>query len=307
MSVFSHLPRRAATEFQKNGGPGFFRTMLGDFEVTALHDGGGTSFLRPELFRTDPAEVAALLQQSFDPNKIVGSVAAFLVNTGEKLILADAGTGHHTMFGPLGRLLPNLTASGYHPDQVDVVLVTHLHPDHVGGITSLDGNRIFPNAEIIASKIEADFWFSAEAEKTSLERDREFFGVAREAAAPYIAAGRWHTFDGAVELFPNVSSYLLHGHTPGHTGYVFTSKGETLLVWGDIVNVADIQFQRPDIGIIFDMNGSEADKTRQDVIERAALERIVVGGTHLPFPGLGRIRKDGSGYTWMPAHYLETL
>src|SRR5258707_2453499 len=90
------------------------------------------------------------------------------------------GTGHHTMFGPLGRLLPNLTASGYHPDQVDVVLVTHLHPDHVGGITSLDGNRIFPNADIIASRIEADFWFSAEAEKASLERDREFFGVASE-------------------------------------------------------------------------------------------------------------------------------
>ena len=115
MALFSHLPTRAATEFQKNGGPGFFRTILGDFEVTALHDGGGTGFLKPESFRADATEVTALLQKSFDPNTIVGSVAAFLVNTGEKLILADAGTGFHTMFGPLGRLLANLGACGFLP------------------------------------------------------------------------------------------------------------------------------------------------------------------------------------------------
>jgi glyoxylase-like metal-dependent hydrolase (beta-lactamase superfamily II) len=303
MTLVSKL--RVPAKFQEDRGPGFFRTMLGDFEVTALYDGGNTNFLKPELFRADVDEVAKLLQRSFDPDTIVGSIAGFLVNTGEQLILADAGTGGHTEFGPsLGKLLGNFIASGYHPDQVDVVLITHLHPDHVGGVTSRDGKPIFPNAEIFVPKIESDYWLSEEEEKNALERDREFFSVARKVAAPYIAASKWRTFVGADELLPQIRSCPIHGHTPGHTGYEFTSKGETLLVWGDIVNVADIQFQRPDIGIIYDMNGPEADKTRQDLIERVAKDRVVVAGTHLPFPGIGRLRKDQSGYAWMPASYL---
>jgi glyoxylase-like metal-dependent hydrolase (beta-lactamase superfamily II) len=307
MTVSSDLPTRAAAEFQKDRGPGFFRTTLGDFEVTALYDGGNTNFLKPELFRADTNEVVALLQNSYDPDTIVGSIAGFLVNTGEKLVLVDAGTGDYTTFGTsLGKLLANFVASGYRPDQVDLVLITHLHPDHVGGITSLAEKCVFPNAEIIVPKLEADYWLSEDAEKKSLERDREFFGVARKVAAPYIAAGKWRTFNGAVELLADVRAYPIHGHTPGHTGYEFTSKGQTMLVWGDIVNVADIQFQRPEIGIIFDMDGPEADKTRQDLLERVATKRIVVAGTHLPFPGIGRLRKDGFGYAWMPVSYLGT-
>jgi glyoxylase-like metal-dependent hydrolase (beta-lactamase superfamily II) len=190
MAALPLSPAMATSDLLKTQAPGFFRTRVGDFEVTTLYDGGGAGGYTLEMFKGNPKDVVSLLQASFaDPKQIVGSVSGFLVNTGEKLILIDAGAGGHWLGPVLGKLAGNLAASGYRPDQVDLILITHLHADHAAGITSLDGKRVFPNADVWVSKADADFWLSEEIAKKAPKEAQEFFDIARKIAAPYIANG----------------------------------------------------------------------------------------------------------------------
>jgi glyoxylase-like metal-dependent hydrolase (beta-lactamase superfamily II) len=286
---------------QKTQAPGFFRTKLGDFEITALYDGGGPGGYQVKMFGAKSDDVVALLKASFiDPEHIVASVAGFLVNTGEKLILIDAGAGDHWHSEVLGRLSKNLVASGYRPEQVNLVLLTHLHADHAAGITSLEGKRIYPNAEIRVAKADAEFWLSEEIAKKAPPDAREFFDIARKIAAPYISAGKWRTFEGREEFVPGVRAYPVPGHTAGHTAYEISSKGETLLVWGDVVHLAAVQLPEPEIGIAYDSGSPAAIKARLALFNDLAGKGTLIAGAHMPFPGIGRLRHDGSGYSWLP-------
>jgi glyoxylase-like metal-dependent hydrolase (beta-lactamase superfamily II) len=301
-------PTMAASDLLKTQAPGFFRTMVGDFEVTALYDGGGAGGYTVEMFKGNPKDVVSLLQASFaDPKQIVGSVSAFLVNTGEKLILIDAGTGGHWLEPVLGKLGNNLVASGYRPDQVDLILITHLHADHAAGITSLDGKRVYPNAEVWVAKADADFWLSEEIAKKAPKEAQEFFDIARKISAPYIAAGKWHTFEGPQQFATGVRARPINGHTPGHTGYEFTSKNQTMLVWGDVVHLAPVQLPEPKIGIAYDTDVPAAVKARLTLFKQLVADKTLIAGAHMPFPGIGRLRVDGKGYAWVPVSYLGKL
>src|SRR5581483_357035 len=225
-------PTQAAAPMQHRQVPGFYRTMIGDYEVTALYDGGGS--IDSNLLHGDPALIQSLLARSFqnDPKSVSATVQGYLVNTGSKLVLIDAGAGGH--WGPptLGKLVQNLKASGYKPEQVDLVLLTHLHADHAGGIYE-NGQRVFPNATVMMKKADADFWLSKEIMAKAPEEAKIFFTVAQDAAAPYIAAGKWTPYEGMDEIAPGIAPYAIPGHTPGHTGYMISSKGQSLLVWGE--------------------------------------------------------------------------
>jgi glyoxylase-like metal-dependent hydrolase (beta-lactamase superfamily II) len=305
--TFTSVPSAHSAEFQKVQAPGFFRMKLGEFEVTALYDGGGAGAFKPEMFHAKANEIISLLKDGLnDPDKIIGSDTSFLVNTGEKLILVDAGTGGRWGGPALGKLTINLAASGYRPDQVDIVLLTHLHADHAGGITSLDGKRVFPNAEIRVAKQESDFWLSEEIAKKAPKEAQEFFETARQVAAPYVAAGKWKTFSGVEEIAPGVKTHPIYGHTPGHTGYEFTSKGQTLLAWGDVIHQVNIQLPRPEISIVYDSDGAAAVKARLPLLKAIVAEKTLIAGAHMPFPGIGHLRKDGRGYAWLPVSYLGT-
>ena len=158
-TLVAHVPvAHAEAPLRPHQVPGYYRLMVGDFEVTALYDGGAG--IDSALLRGNAQQIRALLRRSMydDPTDVLGSVAGYLVNTGSKLVLIDAGTGGHWGGPALGRLVANLRASGYSPDQVDVVLITHLHADHVGGIYGADGSRVFRNAEIRMAKADSDFW-----------------------------------------------------------------------------------------------------------------------------------------------------
>lgn len=299
-------PVQAAAPMQHKQVPGFYRTMIGDYEVTALYDGGGS--IDSSLLHGDPALIQSLLARSFqnDPKHVSATVQGFLVNTGSKLVLIDTGAGGH--WGPptLGKLVQNLKASGYKPEQIDLVLLTHLHADHAGGIYQ-NGKRVFPNATVMMTKADADFWLSKEIMAKAPEEAKIFFKVAQDGAAPYIAAGKWKPYEGMAEIVPGIAPYAIPGHTPGHTGYMISSKGQSLLVWGDVAHVGAVQMPHPEISIVFDSDSASAIKTREDLLVKLAADKTMIAAAHMPFPGLGRLRKadNGEGYDWVPATFLN--
>lgn len=297
-------PAQAEAPMQRKQVPGFYRTMIGDYEVTALLDGGAG--IDSSLLHGDPALIQSLLARSFqnDPKNVSATVQGYLVNTGSKLVLIDTGAGGHWGGPTLGKLVQNLKASGYKPEQVDLVLMTHLHADHVGGIYK-NGKRVFPKATVMMKKADADFWLSKEIAAKAPEEAKVFFTMAQDGAAPYIAAGKWKPFEGMDEIVPGIAPYAIPGHTPGHTGYMISSKGQSLLAWGDTAHVLAVQMPHPEIGIAFDSDGPMAIKTREDLLVKLAADKTMIAAAHMPFPGLGRVRKvdSGTGYDWVPATF----
>lgn len=282
--------------------PGYYRHALGDFEVTALYD--GEIKLDTKLLKNaSPRQIQTLLARMFRDNPTPTAVVAYLVNTGKQLVLVDAGAAK--LFGPtLGHVLANLKAAGYAPEQVDAVLLTHLHGDHVGGLLTAEGQVAFPNATVHVPKVDADFWLSAEAMAKAPEAAKGFFKMAQDSTAPYVKAHRLKTFEGEAEILPGITPVSEHGHTPGHTGYLFSSKGKKLLVWGDIVHNAAVQFPQPTVTIEFDSDPAKALATRLKLFKWTAKDVLLVAGAHHPFPGIGHVRADGKGrYAWVPVDF----
>ena len=302
MLSFSPMAQAAAPQV-KTQAPGFYRMMLGDFEVTALFD--GTLDLEPKklLTNTTQEQVGKLLDRGFEKDAVPTSVNGYLINTGSKLVLVDTGAGG--LFGPtLGSLQANLKAAGYQPDQVDDVLITHMHGDHVGGLVQ-DGKLVFPNATIHAGQEDADFWLNkANLEKASAEM-KGFFQGAMASLNPYVEAGKFKGMKGGTELAPGIKAVPAHGHTPGHNIYVVESKGQKLVLWGDLMHVAAVQFAQPQVTISFDVDSKPAAVERKKAYADAAKGRYLVGSAHLPFPGLGHVRAEGKGYVWVPVDYQQ--
>jgi glyoxylase-like metal-dependent hydrolase (beta-lactamase superfamily II) len=277
--------------------------MLGQFEITALADG----FLDTDVkLMQNISEAAArkLLYRHFsDSKKTRTAVNCYLINTGSKLILVDPGAG--SMFGPaLGKMFFNLKAAGYAPAQIDTVLITHMHPDHIGGLIDANGKAAFAKADVYVAKAESDFWLSElEAKKVPAEM-RKFFDMARAAAAPYMETGRWKTVQGTDLPVAGIRAVPVHGHTAGHTAYEVRSGGDTLLIIGDMVHNMAIQFPQPEAAILFDKDIEQAVKARQETFRKAAETRSTIAGMHIPFPGIGHIRAEGKGsYTWVPVEF----
>ena len=291
----------AAAPMVKTQAPGYYRMMLGDFEVTALSDGTLGLPVSKLLTNTTPEKIKQALARADLSDPLETSVNAYLINTGDKLVLVDTGAG--VLFGPtLGTLLANLKASGYQPEQVDEIYITHMHGDHVGGLMS--GDKIaFPNAVVRADKHDADYWLSKANMEAAPKDAKDFFMGAMSSINPYAAAGKFKPFDGNTDLVPGVKAIASRGHTPGHTMYVVESKGNKLVLWGDVMHVAAVQFPNPAVTIKFDTDRKSAAKERAKAFADAAKNGYWVGAAHLPFPGMGHLRREGSGYAWLPANY----
>src|SRR6266478_5786464 len=203
--------------------PGFYRLKVGDLEVTALYD--GTGVFDPHWLNGTKATMDGVVRElQEDPHMLDVVDMGFLVHTGKQLILVDAGAGTWWGGGALGRLASSLRSAGYTPEEVDLVLVTHLHFDHVGGLTTQDGKRVFPNADVYVAKAESDFWLSPGIAAKAPKDAQPFFQSAQAIAAPYIEAGKWHTFSGSETIVYGMQLVPLPGHTPGQTGYEFSSN-----------------------------------------------------------------------------------
>ncbi len=283
--------------------PGFFRLQVGDVEVTALYDGAG--LIRPEILHGAPPDRLAALMEDAGLDPKVGeptAINAFLLNTGRNLILVDAGGG--TALGPRAGLLPaNLRASGYEPGQVDTVLLTHLHPDHVLGLTGPDGMPLFPNAVARPATAEADYWLSDERLASAPEQRKRSLLALRALAEAYSGLGKWKPFGPGEIPAEGLTAEPLPGHTPGHCGFRARSQGQGLLLFGDVIHSTAVQFALPEATIDYDTDQDQAKAARLPLLARLARESTLVAGAHLPFPGLGRVRARGAGYAWQPTPY----
>jgi glyoxylase-like metal-dependent hydrolase (beta-lactamase superfamily II) len=230
------------------------------------------------------------------------AVNAFVVRTPSNLVLIDSGSSN--CFGPtMGRMVDNLRAAGFKPEDVDTILLTHMHPDHACGITSPDGKAAFPNATVWAAQKDADFWLNAASAPRLPEAQRSFLKMAQDAVAPYAATGRFKTFRDGDAIVPGISVVPSNGHTPGHSSYLVSSGSEKMLVWGDIVHFHAVQLPHPEVTIEVDVEPAAAVASRKRVLAETARQGWLVAAAHHPFPGIGHVRAEGKGYAWVPVEY----
>lgn len=283
----------------------FYRFKIGQVEVTALSDGAVPVDVEKLFKENDPAYIKQLLGTAYMNNPVEISINAFLINTGKKLILVDAGSGE--LFGPLhgGRIVNSLQAAGYMPEQITDVLLTHIHNDHSGGLSVKD-QPVFPNAIIHVSKLDTDYWLNEKrmekADPKALSSNKSSFANAIKIFRPYLAAERVKTFQGNIELFPGISAVPAPGHTPGHT-IVLENSGEKVIFCGDLVHVGGIQFADPTTNDGFDVDKKEGITTRVKIYSDAARQGYLIACDHVSFPGVGRLRARDKEYEWMPILY----
>lgn len=283
--------------------PGFYRKAVGEYVVTAIYD--GYIDLDPKHLKgLRQNEIQALVAREFQAknSQIQTAVNAFLVQFKDKLLLVDSGSSN--CFGPtMGRMVENIKASGYNPTDVDAVLLTHMHPDHACGVTNPDGTAAFPNATVWAEKKDADFWLDDASMKNLPASQGVFVTMAKKAIAPYASSGRFKVFNPGDELFSGLRSIASNGHTPGHTSYLLGTGKEKMLVWGDIVHFHAVQLPHPEVTIEVDVNPKAAVQSRQNILAMAANNQWLVAAAHHPFPGLGHVRREAKGYSWVPTEY----
>jgi glyoxylase-like metal-dependent hydrolase (beta-lactamase superfamily II) len=283
--------------------PGLYHRRVGDITVTAVSDGfldGNLDVLR----NIDKEEARQILADSFRPARRT-AVNCFLIYTGGKVALLETGCGRY-MASTGGQLGKNLAAAGVDPADISSVLLTHMHPDHSAGLTDMTtGRRNFPNAELVMHENEPKHWFDDAAMARGDDRERKlFFQAGREQVEPY--RDRWRLFQKG-EVLPGVTALPFHGHTPGHTGYLISSGGESLLIWGDIVHVPEVQTARPEVCMAFDTDKAAAEATRRRVFDMVATDRLLVTGMHLHFPGFAHLVRSGAGYRLVPAAWEQAL
>ncbi|HEY1979938.1 MAG TPA: MBL fold metallo-hydrolase [Xanthobacteraceae bacterium] len=269
--------------------------VAGEFTVTAVSDGVLNS-THDVILGIDKAESVRLTGIPYG-QPLPLDVNCFLIRHRGRLILSDAGSGH-TIGPTLGKLPQNLRAIGVTPETIDLIMLTHLHPDHSLGLIDEAGNAVFPNAELIMHNVEAAFWLDRAAQPGDSERVTRNTKAQRTVTAPYRDRIR-RIEDG--EVLPGITAMLRPGHTPGHTNWLIESGGERILLWGDIVHLASVQMRHPEATLVFDVEPMLARASRERVLEFSASESLVVAGAHLPFPGFGRIERAGKGFQFHAA------
>ena len=275
---------------------GVYHRRLGDVVVSGLSD--GYVDMGYAIFRNIPEEeTKAILARDHRTSPPRISVNAFVLRMGRRTYLIDCGSAD--LMGPTcGRLPANLAAAGIDAASIDGVLLTHVHPDHSNGLTdAATGTRLFPNAEVVVHENEINHWFNDEAMARAAERPRRrYFEAGRTQLSPYMAADRVRTFKKG-EVLPGVTAIPIPGHTPGHTAYVISSAGHSMVVWGDTVHVPEIQVARPEVTMEFDADPEDAAVARQMIFDMVVADDMLVGGMHLHFPGFGHMRREAARYS----------
>jgi glyoxylase-like metal-dependent hydrolase (beta-lactamase superfamily II) len=299
-------PAHAAAPASGKQAAGYYRYKVGNFEITAINDGVWLPDIAPGLFKNFSVDEAkkALADQFQPTDKMVVPFTALLVNTGSKLVLIDTGTAG--MFVPTAaNFLNNLTAAGFDPKQVDTILISHFHGDHINGIRTKEGQLVYPNAEIQVPAPEWAHWMddakmnaAPEAGRGNFNNSRRVFGsIAKDVKQ----------FEWGKEVAPGITTIAAPGHTPGHTAFAISSGNQTMMTVVDVTNNAYLFVRNPEWQVSFDMDGPLAVQTRKKLLDQAAADKMLVAGYHWPFPAAGFITKEGSGYRLNPVPWNPIL
>lgn len=280
-----------------------YRFRLGDFTVTTLLDGARPGDGPHPTFGADqPAEaVHELMRENLLPEtRMINYFTPTIVDTGERVILFDTGLGAGARENGLGRLTEIMGDAGYQPENVDTVVITHFHPDHIGGLME-DGAPAFANAEYVTGETEYDFWTAEERMSGPTER------VAKLTDANIVPLSEKFTFIGdGDDVAGGITAMAAFGHTPGHMIFNIESGGERLVLTADTANHFVASLQRPEWEVRFDMDKEQAAASRKKVFDMIAADRVPFIGYHMPFPAAGFIEKLDQGYRYIPnAYQLE--
>lgn len=285
---------------------GIYRYKVGDITVTAFSDGGVSRPLQDGFVRNAGLEeVRRALADAYMPtDQIHITFTTLLLDTGSRRILVDTGFADN---GPpsAGRLLDGLAVSGLKPSDIDLVIISHFHGDHISGLRKKDGSATFPNAEVAVPQPEWAYWMDDARMAAAPEGLKGNFALARRVFGPMAKDVR--RFDWGGEVASGVTAVEAAGHTPGHTAFAVTSGEGRLLVLSDVTNMPYLFVRHPDWQVMFDMDGEQARRTRHRLLAMAATERMQVAGYHFPFPATGHIAKDGNGYELVPTVWRATL
>jgi glyoxylase-like metal-dependent hydrolase (beta-lactamase superfamily II) len=281
---------------------GLNRRRIGDVVVTLINDGFEEFSFDILSDNITADEAKALLETANLPPLPRMTLNVYVVQDGQRTILIDGGDASGHRGG--GRLQYALSAANIEASQIDAILLTHAHPDHVGGLAGYNETPLFPNAELILHAEELRFWSDDANFLNVREHVHEIRDRALNTFAAYQAVTRTVV---SGEVLPGITIQPLPGHTPGHSGYLIASGKESVLIWGDIAHWPDIQVPRPDVSLSFDIDRRQAVETRTRLLDQVATDNLLIGGMHLNFPGFIRIRRDGNSYAIREERWLPDL
>jgi glyoxylase-like metal-dependent hydrolase (beta-lactamase superfamily II) len=295
----------AAAPFVGRGAPAWYRFKLGDYEVTVISDGALPLGKAEDSFvGARPGEINAMMTANFlDPANALLEQNAVVVNTGRQLILFDTGMGDSMgaasqMFGPTtGRLLRNMRAAGIEPSQIDMVVLSHAHCDHCWALVDAQGNRNFPNAQVAVTEADLKYWTDDNNIRGPAFMEPFIRGAQKNLSA---YRDRMVMVQDGREVTPGVTAISAPGHTVGHAIYAIGSGANSMVYTGDLAHHHVLLLRRPLLEFSFDTDPKQSAQTRARALERFASERTTLLSYHFPWPGLGRVAKEGEGYAWMP-------
>jgi glyoxylase-like metal-dependent hydrolase (beta-lactamase superfamily II) len=285
--------------------PGFYRYKVGDIEVTAINDGFAQRPLEGFVRNAELSQVQQAMQDAFIPgNALPITFNTLVLNSGGRLTLIDTGNGD--MGAPTsGRWMANFRAAGFDPAQVNTVVISHFHGDHINGLRLKDGTAVFPNAEVMVPAAEWTFWMDDARMNQAPEGMKGAFQGVRRVFGPI--ANNVKRYDMDKEVVPGLTAVAAPGHTPGHTAYMLSSGNGKLMIMSDTTNHPALFVRNPDWSAVFDMDADQARATRRRMLDMAASERAQVAFYHAPFPATGHIAKDGNGFRFVPVQWNPAI